>query len=261
MNRMCFIIAPIGEPASSTRRRSDQVLKFVIRPALEGLGYDAVRADEISDPGVITNQVIRHLIDAPLVIADLSERNPNVFYELALRHVTRKPLIQLIQRGETIPFDVAGMRTIVVDHRDLDSVDEAQAEIRRQVKTSEENSDDLDTPVSFALELKQLDASEYPEDRSLGDLKSQLAEIRGALAGIERVLADPKKLLPPRYLRSASGLSEGDRLIYVAIQDLLDKIANSKAWWKESADYFEVQQALDQIRGFLHYAQDAEETG
>ena len=102
--KMCFVIAPIGEPDSETRKRSDQILRHIIRPAVEHRGYEAVRADELDKPGMITSQVIQHVIGAPLVIADLTERNPNVFYELAIRHAIRKPIIQIIRKGENIPF-------------------------------------------------------------------------------------------------------------------------------------------------------------
>lgn len=115
----CFVIAPIGELDSDTRKRSDQILKHIIKPAVSSCGYKAIRADEIDKPGIITSQVIQRVVNDPLVIADLTERNPNVFYELAIRHAIRKPLVQLIQKGERIPFDVAGTRTIQVDHTDL----------------------------------------------------------------------------------------------------------------------------------------------
>ena len=120
--KACFVIAPIGEAESDTRKRSDQILKHVISPAVESCGYNATRADQISEPGMITSQVIQKIVDDPLVVADLTERNPNVFYELAISHVIRKPLVQIIKKGEQIPFDVAGARTIHVDHHDLDSV-------------------------------------------------------------------------------------------------------------------------------------------
>ncbi|MBN2209187.1 MAG: hypothetical protein JW759_07815 [Candidatus Coatesbacteria bacterium] len=97
--KVCFVIAPIGDPDSDVRKRSDQVVKHVIHPALKPLGYEAVRADQISEPGMITTQIIQHIIDDALLIADLSGRNPNVFYELAIRHALRKPYMQLIQRA------------------------------------------------------------------------------------------------------------------------------------------------------------------
>lgn len=95
--------------------------------------------------------MIQHIVDDPLVIADRTERNPNVFYELAIRHAIRKPLVQLIKKGEQIPFDVAGTSTIHVDHRDLDSVEDAKAEIVAQIKSLEADSSTLETPISVSL--------------------------------------------------------------------------------------------------------------
>ena len=131
--KTCFVISPIGIDGSDVRRRADQILRHVIVPAAEAAGFAAMRADQISEPGLITTQVIQHIVEDPLVIADLTGSNPNVFYELAIRHAIRKPLVQIIQKDEKIPFDVAGMRTIPVDHRDLDSVQEAKAEIEKQI--------------------------------------------------------------------------------------------------------------------------------
>ena len=65
--KSCFVIAPTGEPESDTRKRSDQILRHIIRPAVEAKGYTAIRADEISEPGIITSQVIQHVVDDPLV--------------------------------------------------------------------------------------------------------------------------------------------------------------------------------------------------
>lgn len=184
-DRICFVIAPIGDPDSETRKRSDQVLKHVITPAITPLGYRPVRADQISEPGMITSQVIQHIVDDPLVIADLTERNPNVFYELAIRHAIRKPLVQIIRKGDAIPFDVAGTRTIHVDHRDLDSVDAAKGEIQAQVNSLEVDATRLETPISVALDLQVLRASSNPEQRSMGDVLAAVTELRSAFASIE----------------------------------------------------------------------------
>jgi hypothetical protein len=203
----CFIIAPIGEDDSETRKRSDKVLKYVIAPVVEELGYQAVRADHISEPGLITSQVIQHVADDKLVVADLSERNPNVFYELALRHALRKPLVQIMAKGEQIPFDVAGMRTIEIDINDLDSVELAKSSLRSQIKAVEENPEAIDTPISFAFDLQHLRQSENPEERSLADVVSAISELRSEVNGLERRISSPENLLPLDYLESA--LSRG----------------------------------------------------
>ena len=130
--RKCFVISPIGEEKSEIRIRADQILKHIIDPVAKECGFRAIRADKISKPGIITNQVIQHIIDDPLVIADLTDKNPKVFYELAIRHSIRKPLVQIIKKGEDIPFDVSVMRTIPIDHHNLDNVEEAKKEMKKQ---------------------------------------------------------------------------------------------------------------------------------
>lgn len=200
--KSCFVIAPIGESESETRKRSDQILKHVISPAAIECGYSTTRADQISEPGMITSQVIQHVVDDPLVVADLTERNPNVFYELAIRHAIRKPLVQLIKKGEQIPFDVAGTRTVHVDHRDLDSVEEAKTEIVAQIRSLEADAATLETPISVSLDLQLLRQSDNPEQRSLADVLSVMSELRSTLGGLEKRLENPDTLVPPQYLHS-----------------------------------------------------------
>ena len=192
--QICFVISPIGEPGSDIRKRSDQVLKYIIRPAVESCGYKVVRADEMAEPGIITNQIIRHVVDDPLVIADLTGQNPNVFYELAIRHATRKPLIQIINKVEDIPFDVGSMRTIEVDHRDLDSVEEAKAEIERQIQHLEANLTSLENPISVALAgrsidgIKPLDQGHLDEKiKKIGDRTDEILRHLKAKTAVEEI--------------------------------------------------------------------------
>jgi hypothetical protein len=102
LSNVCFVISPIGEPDSEERKHADLILSSFIVPALEELRLTAVRADGISKPGLITGQVMDHVSRARLVIADLSFGNPNVYYELALRHATRKPVVQLIRTADKL---------------------------------------------------------------------------------------------------------------------------------------------------------------
>lgn len=154
----CFIVCPIGEKGSEIRKRSDQVLKYLIRPALKQFNYKSIRADEISDPGIITNQIILHLLNDDLVIADLSGHNPNVFYELGIRHAISKPFIHIIGEGERIPFDLSALSTIFFDHRDLDSVEDAKLKLIEYIQSVENNTHNVVTPLTLtkALEGKQL---------------------------------------------------------------------------------------------------------
>ena len=182
--RTCFVIAPIGKDGSDVRVRSGQVLKHIISPAAKECGYEAVRADQISEPGLITSQVIQHVVEDPLVIADLTGWNPNVFYELALRHAVKKPVVQIIHAADAIPFDIAASRTIHVDHHDLDSAARAKEEIIRQIHSVEKNPAYVDTPISVAIELQSLRQSENPLEKSNAEIltSSQRCGVRSAIS-------------------------------------------------------------------------------
>jgi hypothetical protein len=146
--KQCFVIAPIGYPGSSTRKRSDQILKHIIKPAVKKCGYEAIRADDIAQPGMITKQILQRVAEDPLVIADLTGGNPNVFYELAIRHALQKPLVQIIEKGEKLPFDIADTRTIYFD---LDDVKVAKTKIVECIKAIEKNPSRIETPTTSII--------------------------------------------------------------------------------------------------------------
>lgn len=118
-DRICFYVTPIGEESSEQRKHSDLFLSSLIEPALNGFGLEVVRADKIGQPGMITSQILEHILRARLVIADLSFHNPNVFYEMALRHMTKLPIVQICRKSERLPFDVNQVRTITIDTSDI----------------------------------------------------------------------------------------------------------------------------------------------
>jgi len=123
-----------------------------IEPALQSFNLKVVRADGIDKPGIITKQVIEHIIRSRLVIVDLSYHNPNVFYELALRHMMRLPIVQIICKADNIPFDINQMRTVVIDTTDIftpvPKITSYQSEISSQIRRALENADSVETPIS-----------------------------------------------------------------------------------------------------------------
>ena len=174
--RECFVIAPIGPEGSPIRTRSDQILNHVIRPVVEERGYRAVRGDEISSSGLITSQVIKRIIGDDLVVADLTDHNANVFYELAVRHAVGRPFVQLLDKSQQLPFDVQDMRAILIDHRDLDSVARAKAALGRAIDDIIREPE-LVTPVSLGLTLYDLRGSSNPSATMLSQIMTALQEL------------------------------------------------------------------------------------
>jgi|GEM_PF-5684912 len=111
-SKKCFVISPIGAEDSDTRTHSDDVFKCIIEPALNDFGVHAVRADHMDEPGRITSQMISAILEYDLCIAVLTGHNPNVFYELAVAQAARRPVILMILKGDSVPFDVKDYRVI-----------------------------------------------------------------------------------------------------------------------------------------------------
>jgi len=90
-------------------------------------GLDPVRVDELHDPGPIISQIYNEIGSADFVVAEVSTRNANVFYEVGLAHCVRKPTLLIAERGSLadLPFDIRHNRVVVYDKRDLGSLREA----------------------------------------------------------------------------------------------------------------------------------------
>ncbi len=136
--RTCFVICPIGDNGSEVRTNSDELLQYIINPALDKFNFEVTRADQIPKASVITSDIIQHVQNSDLCIIDLTGSNPNVFYECGRRHETGKPFIQLMRKGEKLPFDVANIRTIEYDMSSVKSANEAILALKKFVEELEE---------------------------------------------------------------------------------------------------------------------------
>jgi len=111
--KKCFVITPIGNEGTDIRRHIDGILDAAIKPVIEDeLGYIVEVSHRIDMPGNIPKQVITSVFDSDLVIANLTGNNPNVMYELALRHCFGSVVIIIAEKGTSIPADIVGERTI-----------------------------------------------------------------------------------------------------------------------------------------------------
>lgn len=153
--RTCFVICSIGDEGSQARVRANQVLEHVIRPAAEANNLVPVRSDQISKPGMITTQIIRHILNDAMVVADLSDHNSNVFYELALRHAFRKPIVQMIVDDQKIPLDVGGLRTVSYSLT-RDGARRASEAVKKQMASAQAKGFESESPVTIAARLEEL---------------------------------------------------------------------------------------------------------
>ncbi len=173
----CFVVSPIGESGSEIRRESDDIFDYIIREALEPIGFTVGRADRIDQSGIITSQIVEKIVTADLVVAVLTNHNANVFYELAIRHMVGKPFIHMMADGEKLPFDVSASRTIFYS-LDLSGAKRAQKELREQATAFVSGGAKVESPISVAIDLKALHSSEDPTSTALSKIEHKLTRLR-----------------------------------------------------------------------------------
>ena len=201
--KTCFVICPIGDEESIERKWSDDLLDCIITPIVEKMGYQTpIRADRINESGIITRQIVDLLIESDLVIADLSYRNPNVCYELAVRHVVKKPFIHMIRSGHKIPFDTASNRAITVD-LDIRMAKKAMKDLENHIIAIENGTCEMDNPIENALTLRDLRGSGDPNQT----ISANFMETLQNMAADIKTLQTPK-INPYAYSNSSGNIIE-----------------------------------------------------
>lgn len=111
---ICFVAMPIRSAGSDEHAHFAGIYEM-IKGTVTAAGYTVLRADRNAAPGNINKEIITQLAEASLVIADLSDSNPNVFYELGVRHALRRSGTILLSdklKSPSVPFDLGSYRVI-----------------------------------------------------------------------------------------------------------------------------------------------------
>jgi tetratricopeptide (TPR) repeat protein len=115
---ICFVAMPFGKKKDAGGREIDfnSIYEDVIAPAIRDARLTPYRADEELRGGIIHQPMYEALLLCDFVVADLTTANPNVFYELGIRHAMKPYATVLMQGGGVqLPFDVAPLRTITYE--------------------------------------------------------------------------------------------------------------------------------------------------
>ncbi|ELZ27635.1 hypothetical protein C475_06935 [Halosimplex carlsbadense 2-9-1] len=226
-NKECFFIAPIGDEGSEVRKRSNKVMEYIVKEAVSDYGYSVTRADQMDQPGSITSQVIQKTVGSELVVADLTGHNPNVFYELAVRHATGEPYIQLIKSTESIPFDISDLRTIQYGLK-VDEADQTREQIRGHLESIEDEDTEFDNPISESAEMQSLRESADPADQNLAEILQTMYRLDNRMEKLESGMMDLDfKSMPGSGNRISSSqesqiesLTPEERLLFSIIKDV-----------------------------------------
>ena len=163
----------------------DEVYEFLIKAPLEEHGYEVHRADDLLNQNNILQDIVSGIIESDLIIADLSQSNANVYYEVGLAHASGKKVVLLTQDIDEVPFDLRSYR-IVAYSTHFSKMNEAQCVMRDLVKKHSEGSLKFSSPVSDYAAVTARDSAphqspvieddENSDDRGLLDYEADLEE-------------------------------------------------------------------------------------
>lgn len=164
MQKTCFVIMPIGDQLYENKtiseielkKRYDDLIKEALLRADNRL--QITRADEISKPGSITTDILSRIMHSDIVVADVTYPNPNVFYELGLRHACRPGTLIIREKtGPNSPFDISHLRHIQYENTPT-GLKNLGNEIKRFLTHLEANKNE---PDNHLLELAKLTGYEF----------------------------------------------------------------------------------------------------
>lgn len=111
LNNSCFVIMPFSATFNDEYEK-------VIKPAVESAGLIPIRGDEIYSRPKVMEDIWKVLRSARVVVAELTGKNTNVFYEVGLAHTIGKPVIIITRNGEDVPFDLKALRYLYYNIED-----------------------------------------------------------------------------------------------------------------------------------------------
>jgi hypothetical protein len=163
--------------------------------------------------------VIKLLYGADLVVADLTGANPNVVYELAVRHSFNKISIHLIDKAEQIPFDLRDERTIVFDLSDPDSVNDCKQELAKIIKEMGRKRFEYSAPI-----FRVLGVAAATEEEKEGFLETMADQINSIASDISSMETDISMIDLDDVEKKISALSKDTYDMKLDIRKILDRL-------------------------------------
>jgi chaperonin GroEL len=201
--KLCFVLMPF-------KPQYLQVYKLLIKPTVEGLGFTCVRGDDMKTQRNIMRDIIEYISKADVIIADLTDMNPNVFYELGVTHALAKQTIMITQSiKKYVPFDLRPYR-IIEYRKDIEGSQRLKEGIRETIQEMLESELPVSNPVQDFLPRKGKAFDPKALQQEVVRLRRELSQYSSAgasgvnvirrhlLVGIDRVAEAARGSIGPR---------------------------------------------------------------
>jgi hypothetical protein len=214
---------PFSSTASCSGERWTEIYETIFRPAVEAAGYTCDRAMPVT--GSLIRSILERLRHASIVIADITDRNSNVFYELGVRHCLSKRTVVLTQGDEHVPSDLRGYWWLTYGTGPAQVV-QFQKDILRVFADIERDPDRSDSPISDYLEHENLAISAVVQRENVKKLTALLTELSANGLAVEKLMEDPEA--PVFVAHDCLGLLL--QTLYIDVGPSLLKVAYELLW-------------------------------
>lgn len=176
----CFVLMPFGGWL-------DDYYETIYKPAIESAGLEAHRADDLFRPSTIVNDIWSYTKRSKLLLADLSGKNPNVFYELGLAHALAKPVILVAESMDEIPFDLRALRIIVYDKNSPDWGRVLREKITSSMKEVQKSPVEAVLPAFLDVKGESTKPTVSQQEKDLIEIKQELDLLRREIRSREAI--------------------------------------------------------------------------
>lgn len=189
--KRCFVMMPFSDPEGYTPGHFRKVYDQIIKPAIEKAGYEAYHIDENSVSDLITTKIFQAILDCDMAVCDLSSRNPNVLYELGIRHAFDKPVVLINDDKTERIFDVQGLSTIT--YRSSRLYDEVPADQEKIIEAIKANKDS-GSSYSIINIVKLQKATYDKDDKDINSSELNNALLMRIVAALDKTEQNPMSI-------------------------------------------------------------------
>ncbi len=204
---LCFVIMPFGG-------WFDDYYLSIYRPAIEASGLAVKRTDDLYRPGTIVNDIWSLTKEARILLADLTDKNPNVFYELGLAHALAKPVILVTNSIDDVPFDLRSLRVLEYDKNMPTWGDSLRTDITKAIKELVASPLKAVLPTFLTVKPAKGDTEVSEQDKAILEIRQELESVQMQMRRNSRYQRDHVTLSPKEarsmidgYLRSGMPFS------------------------------------------------------
>lgn len=257
VGKKCFVIMPFGKRDILDSKGTvvetidfDHIYHELIKNTVEELGIECERCDEITEAGSIHKKMFRGIFDADIAVVDITSLNPNVFYELGIRHALRKFVTVVISKAsdQPLPFNIRGLDITMYNMSSPDSIETTRKRIRDLIQNGLDKEtidsivhDALDDEVKVERKSKTIRSQEEKlyllkklPDKEIGYITGNIKNVKGVDVWVNSENTNMEMARPFERSISSTIRYEGakkDRAGYVEkdlIADDLKRIMNGR---------------------------------